>query len=99
MINIRGLKVYPREVEEVLSRHPAVKEAAVVGIKDEHHGEIPKAFVVLKGPIRISEHELLQYLRIHIASYKVPRNIEFKDNLPKTSTGKILKTALIEEIS
>ncbi len=99
MINIRGLKVYPREVEEVLCRHPAVKEAAVVGIKDEHHGEIPKAFVVLKGPIRINEHELLRYLRIHIASYKVPRNIEFKDNLPKTSTGKILKRSLIENIS
>ena len=99
MINIRGLKVYPREVEEALTKHPAVKEAAVVGIKDEHHGEVPKAFVVLKGSIKISEHELLRYLRTHIASYKVPRNIEFKDNLPKTSTGKILKTALSEKIS
>lgn len=94
MINIRGLKIYPREVEEVLCKHPAVKEAVVLGVKDEHHGEIPKAFVVLKGSIRVNEHELLKYLRMHIASYKVPRNIEFKDDLPKSSTGKILKHSL-----
>lgn len=94
MINVRGLKVYPREVEEVLYRHPAIKEAAVVGLKDEHHGEVPQAFVVLKEGSSMDEHELLHYLRRHIASYKVPRSIEFRASLPKTSSGKIFKRAL-----
>jgi long-chain acyl-CoA synthetase len=95
MINVRGLKVYPREVEELLYQHPAVQEAAVVGVKDEHHGEIPQAFVVLKEKQQVSEHDLLRYLRLHIANYKVPRSIEFRDSLPKTSSGKIFKRALI----
>jgi len=94
MINVRGLKVYPREVEEVLYRHPYVKEAAVVGIKDEHHGEIPIGFVALKEEQKLNEHELLSFLRKHIAGYKVPRSIEFRSSLPKTSTGKIFKRAL-----
>jgi long-chain acyl-CoA synthetase len=95
MINVRGLKVYPREVEEVLCKHPDVQEAAVVGILDSHHGEIPKAFIVLKENSHIDERSILEYLRKHIANYKVPRNIEFSSNLPKTPTGKIAKRELI----
>lgn len=95
MINVRGLKVYPREVEEVFYTHPDVKEAAVVGIKDRHHGEVPKAFVVLKEAKNPSQQELLSFLRKRIADYKVPRKIEFRDSLPKTSTGKISKRALV----
>ncbi|MEW6008728.1 MAG: long-chain fatty acid--CoA ligase [Candidatus Omnitrophota bacterium] len=94
MINVRGLKVYPREVEEVFFKHPAIKEVAVVGIKDEHHGEVPKAFVVLKEGTIASEHELLHFLRTHIAGYKVPRCIDFRDSLPKTASGKISKRSL-----
>ncbi|MBU2540618.1 MAG: long-chain fatty acid--CoA ligase [Candidatus Omnitrophica bacterium] len=99
MINVRGLKVYPREVEEIFFRHPAVKEVAVVGLKDEHHGEIPKAFLVLKERRKVTEQEFLRYLRKNIASYKVPRSIEFRDSLPKTSSGKVSKRELIEEFT
>lgn len=98
MVNVRGFNVYPREIEDVLYQHPLVKEAAVIGIQDEHRGEVPKGFVVLKdgcasAPDKI-ERELLYYLRERLASYKIPRRIEIKDSLPKTSTGKILKREL-----
>ncbi len=94
MINVAGLKVYPREVEEILYQHPKVKEAAVVAVKDVHKGEIPKAFVSLKENESVSEQELIKFCRQKIATYKVPHQIEFRESLPKTSTGKILKRVL-----
>jgi long-chain acyl-CoA synthetase len=94
MINVRGLNVYPREIEDVLYQNPAVKEAAVIGIADAHRGEIPKGFVVLKEGERVSEQELLHYLRQRLAPYKIPRAIEFREALPKNTTGKILKRLL-----
>ena len=94
MIIVRGLNVYPREIEEVLYFYPKVAEAAVVGIKDELRGEAPKAYVVLKEGEQAIEGELISFLRERLASYKVPRTIEFRDSLLKTSTGKILKRAL-----
>jgi len=97
MINVRGLNVYPREIEDLLYQHPKVREAAVIGIYDYHKGEVPKGFVVLKEGERISERELILYLRENLASYKVPRSIEFRQSLPKNTTGKILKRILIEE--
>jgi long-chain acyl-CoA synthetase len=105
MVNVRGFNVYPKEIEDVLQQHPLVKEAAVIGILDQHRGEVPKGFVVLKensgspeaqrprGPDEI-ERELLHYLRERLAAYKIPRRIEVVNSFPKTATGKILKRCL-----
>jgi long-chain acyl-CoA synthetase len=97
MVNVRGLNVYPREIEEVLYQNPKVKEAAVIGIPDPHKGEVPKGFVVLKEGEEAGEHEIIQYLRERLASYKVPKYIQFRESLPKNTTGKILKRILQEE--
>lgn len=94
MIIVRGLNVYPREIEEVLYLHSKVAEAAVIGVKDELKGEIPIGYVALKKGEQATEGELIRFLRERLASYKVPRTIEFRDSLLKTSTGKILKRAL-----
>jgi len=97
MVNVRGLNVYPREIEEVLYQNPKIKEAAVIGIPDTHKGEVPKAFVVLQDCAEAKEHEIIQYLREKLASYKVPKYVEFRVALPKNTTGKILKRVLKEE--
>jgi len=97
MVNVRGLNVYPREIEEVLYQNPKIKEAAVIGVADEHKGEVPKGFVVIKEGECASEHEIIQYLRERLASYKIPRTIEFRAFLPKNTTGKILKRVLQED--
>ncbi len=97
MINVRGLNVYPREIEEVLYQNPKVKEAAVIGIADTHKGEVPKGFVVLKENESAVEHEIIQYLRDKLAAYKIPKYIEFRASLPKNTTGKVLKRLLQEE--
>jgi long-chain acyl-CoA synthetase len=94
MINVSGFKVFPREVEEVLFRHAAVKEAAVVGEADPVRGERVKAFVVLEEGARVGADELVAACRAAIASYKVPAAIEFVTALPKNPTGKILKKEL-----
>ena len=99
MVNVRGLNVYPREIEEVLYQDSRIKEAAVVGIPDAHKGEVPKGFVVLKDGAAATEHEIIQYLRERLAAYKIPKYIEFRASLPKNSTGKILKRLLQEENS
>jgi len=97
MVNVRGLNVYPREIEEVLYQNPKIKEAAVIGIPDTHKGEVPKAFVALKDEENATEHEIIQYLRERLAQYKIPKYVEFRDSLPKNTTGKILKRILKEE--
>jgi long-chain acyl-CoA synthetase len=97
MINVRGLNVYPREIEEVLYQNPKVKEAAVIGIIDAHKGEVPKGFIVLQENASATEHEILQYLRERLAGYKIPKYIEFRAQLPKNTTGKILKRLLKDE--
>ncbi|MFH1397167.1 MAG: long-chain fatty acid--CoA ligase [Candidatus Omnitrophota bacterium] len=97
MVNVRGLNVYPREIEELLYQNPMVKEAAVIGIPDKHKGEVPKGFVVLKEGVEATEREIIQYLRDRLAPYKIPRYIEFRKSLPKNSTGKILKRILQDE--
>ncbi len=97
MVNVRGLNVYPREIEEVLYLNPKVKETAVIGIADEHKGEVPKGFIVLKDDARATEREMIQYLRERLAPYKIPKYIEFRKSLPKNSTGKILKRLLQDE--
>ncbi|MCK4648180.1 long-chain fatty acid--CoA ligase, partial [bacterium] len=97
MINVRGLNVYPREVEEVLYSHLAIAEAAVIGVKDRTKGEVPKAFLALKEGRKLSKNEIIKYCQEKLASYKVPHKIEFRKELPKTPTGKILKRALKEQ--
>ena len=97
MIIVRGLNVYPREIEEVLYQDSRIAEAAVIGIKDELRGEVPIAYVVLKENSDATERDLIQFLRKRLASYKIPHNIIFRESLPKTTTGKILKRALRKE--
>jgi long-chain acyl-CoA synthetase len=97
MVNVRGLNVYPREIEEVLYQNPKIKEAAVIGIVDKHKGEVPKGFVVLKDGQSATEHEIIQYLRDRLASYKIPKYIEFRTSLPKNTTGKVIKRILQDE--
>jgi long-chain acyl-CoA synthetase len=86
-----GYNVYPREVEEVLYEHPAVQEAAVVGIPDDSLGEEVAAAVVLKQGESADAQELKSYVKEQVAAYKYPRKIWFVDELPKGPTGKILK--------
>jgi len=97
MVNVRGLNVYPREIEEMLYLNPKIKETAVIGIADPHKGEVPKAFVVLKEGSQATEHEIFLYLKEKLAPYKIPRYVEFRQALPKNSTGKILKRILQDE--
>jgi long-chain acyl-CoA synthetase len=94
MINAAGYKVWPREVEDVLYGHPAVREAAVVGVPDEYRGETVKAFVSLRPGESVTEAELIDYCKANMAAYKYPRSIEFIDDLPKTTTGKVLRREL-----
>ncbi|KJE27152.1 AMP-binding enzyme family protein [Geobacillus kaustophilus] len=94
-----GYNIYPREIEEVLYEHPAVKEAAAVGVPDSYRGETVKAVIVLKDGMQASEEEILAHCRKNLAAYKVPRIVEFRAELPKTNVGKILRRALREEAS
>jgi len=96
MVNTAGFKIWPREVEEVLYRHPAVGECAVVGVPDAVKGEVARAFVVRRPGAEPSGDELDAHCRRHLAGYKVPRGWEFVDELPKSATGKILKRVLRE---
>lgn len=92
-----GFNIYPREIEEILYEHEAVKEIVIVGIPDSYRGETVKAFVVLKDGHTVTEEELNQFARKSLASYKVPHLYEFRDELPKTTIGKVLRRVLIDE--
>ncbi len=94
MINASGYKVWPREVEDVLAEHPAVLEAAVVGVPDEKRGETVKAFVSLRAGTTATPDELIGHCRERLSAYKYPRQVEIIDELPKTVTGKILRREL-----
>jgi long-chain acyl-CoA synthetase len=94
MIIVGGYNVYPREVDELLFAHPAILEAATVGVPDSFSGEAVKAFVVLKPGAALAEEELLEYCRESLVKYKVPTHVEFLPDLPKTGVGKIDKLAL-----
>ena len=94
MINASGYKVWPREVEDVLAEHPAVRESAVIGVPDERRGETVKAFVSLKPGASVGPEELIVHCRERMAAYKYPRTVELVDELPKTVTGKILRREL-----
>jgi long-chain acyl-CoA synthetase len=94
MIISGGLNVYPGEVEQVLYRHPAVQEVAVFGVPDEKWGEAVKAVVVIKPNMVVTEDELKDFCKAHLASYKKPQSVDFVDNLPKSPEGKVLRREL-----
>lgn len=97
MINAAGYKVWPREVEDVLYGHPAVREVAVVGVPDDYRGESVKAYVSLKPGVSVTESELIEFAKEQMAAYKYPRSVEFVEELPKTTTGKILRRELRDQ--
>jgi long-chain acyl-CoA synthetase len=92
-----GFNVYPREVEEVLSEHPKIEEVCVAGVPDSYRGEVVKAFVVLRQGEEVTTEEIRSFAKERLAAYKVPRAVEFRDELPKTLIGKVLRRALVEE--
>jgi long-chain acyl-CoA synthetase len=97
MVLVSGFNVYPNEVEDVIVKHPGVMEAAVIGLPDEHSGEVVVAYVVRKDQ-SLTVDELRQFCRENLTGYKVPRRIEFRETLPKTNVGKVLRRALKEEV-
>lgn len=97
MILASGWNVYPREIEEVLYEHPAVLEAGVIGVPDPYRGETVKAYVALKPGASATAEELEAYCRERLSAYKVPRAFEFRDTLPKSGVGKVLRRVLLEE--
>lgn len=97
MIIAGGFNIYPREVEEVLFEHTGIQEAAVIGVPDAYRGETVKAVIVPKKGEKLDEKQLNRYCRKNLAPYKVPRIYEFREELPKTIVGKVLKRQLIEE--
>jgi fatty-acyl-CoA synthase len=92
MINASGFKVWPAEVEALMLRHPAIKEACVIALRDAYRGESPKALVVLHDAQRgrVRPEDIVAWAREHMAAYKVPREVEFVDELPRTASGKVL---------
>jgi long-chain acyl-CoA synthetase len=100
MIIVHGFNVYPRNIEEVLYKHPKIKEAAVVGIKKpEIADEIVKAYVVVKEGETLTKEELLSYLKEHLTYYEIPSEIEFTSEIPKSLIGKPLRRVLREKDS
>ena len=89
--------VYPREIDEVLYQHPKVADAVAVGIADEYRGETVKAFVVVKEGETLTEEEIIGFCREKLAAYKAPKMVEFRDELPKSAVGKILRKVLRDE--
>jgi long-chain acyl-CoA synthetase len=92
-----GYNVYPREVEEVLFEHPDVAEAVAIGIPDEYRGETVKAFVVKRSDATVAEEEILAFCKERLAPYKAPKTVEFRDDLPKSAVGKLLRRVLVDE--
>lgn len=92
MVNAAGFKVWPAEVENLLHQHPAVHEACVVGVEDPDKGELVKAFIVLdsRHEEEVTEASIMQWARGHMAAYKIPRRVEFREQLPKSASGKIM---------
>lgn len=94
IIIVGGFNVYPQEVEAILSEHPAVNTAVVVGMPNNISGEVPKAYVIKQQGADVTENELVKFCKERLSHYKVPRSIEFVDSLPISATGKILRRVL-----
>jgi long-chain acyl-CoA synthetase len=97
MILASGYNVYPREIEEVLFEHPDVSEAVAVGVPDEYRGESVKAFVVRRAGSTVTETEILAFCLERLAPYKAPKELEFREKLPKSAVGKLLRRVLADE--
>lgn len=97
MILCSGYNVYPDEVDRALMAHPDVLEAATIGVPDERRGETVKSFIVLKPGAKVTAEDLVAYCREHLAAYKIPRLVEFRDSLPKSTVLKILRRELRDE--
>jgi long-chain acyl-CoA synthetase len=97
MINVGGMKVYPRDVEEVLYQHPAVQDAAVIGVPNAELGEVVKAFVVKKPGATVTSEELIAFVKGRLAHYKAPHSVEFRDALPRSGVQKVLRRVLRDE--
>ena len=98
MIIVSGFKVFPNDVEDVVCCHPKVKECAAVGIPSEKSGEVVKLYVVKKES-SLTKNELLDYCRENLTGYKMPKEIEFRESLPKSNVGKILRRELRDVVS
>ncbi len=96
MIIVSGFNVYPNEVEDVLFTHPAVVEAAVIGVPDAYRGEAVKAFLVMKSGANVSAEEIIDFCRERMAKYKVPSQVDLVESLPKSAVGKVLRRELRE---
>lgn len=96
MIKVSGFNVYPNEIEDVVAHHPGVREVAAIGVEDPHSGQAIKLFVVRKDP-GLTVDDLLGYCRTQLTGYKIPRHVEFREELPHTNVGKILRRALKED--
>jgi long-chain acyl-CoA synthetase len=94
MIISGGFNIYPRDVDEVLFAHPKIMEACVIGVPDEYSGERIKAFVVLKEGETMTDGEVVDYCKENLVKYKVPKYVEFVEELPKSAVGKILRKEL-----
>jgi long-chain acyl-CoA synthetase len=97
LIKPGGFQVWPREIEEVLATHPAVAEVCVAGVPDERQGEAVKAWIVLRQGEQATVDEIRAYCKDKLAGYKVPKHVEFRDSLPKTMVGKVLRRELVKE--
>ncbi|HQL00224.1 MAG TPA: AMP-binding protein, partial [Smithellaceae bacterium] len=97
MIIAGGFNIYPREVDEVLYQHPKIAEAVTVGVPHEYRGETVKAFVVLLPGEKATEQEIIDFCRTKLAPYKAPKLVEFRDSIPKSAVGKILRKILRDE--
>jgi len=95
LILVSGFNVYPNEIENVVVGHPDVLEAAVIGVPDQRTGEAVKLFAVKKNPA-LTEAQLIEHCRENLTGYKIPREVIFRDELPKTNVGKVLRRALRE---
>ena len=99
LIIASGYNIYPIEIEEVIYQHPGVEEACVFGIPDTYRGETVKAIIVLKKGVIATEQDIMKFCIERLAKYKVPRVIEFRELIPKSAVGKVLRRILVEEES
>ena len=97
MVLVSGFNVYPNEIEAVVIQHPGVREVAAIGVPDERSGEAVKIFVVRKDPA-LTDVMLIEFCRTQLTGYKMPRHVEFRDDLPRTNVGKVLRRALKEQV-
>jgi long-chain acyl-CoA synthetase len=97
MIIASGYNVYPRDVEEVLYEHPAVLECCVAGVADQYRGETVKAYVVVRPGFQVTDEDLDAFCRERLAAFKIPRIYEYRESLPKSAVGKVLRRQLLAE--